>query len=233
MKKMNLILIVLVVVMGLTSCNLPKEAPATEVMSTTISQVDEMVETPTVVATENVYSNEVFGLSFDYPADWFGPDEYIDDNTVRIGIGSDVVTSYGGVPLEVPPFQKNAYQVVVQYTLENKNTYINDTLNTLANLQDGEMAETGRSRLIRVRALTVGDYSGYEYIATLSESAQTEYFYVREVVLQNADGDLITILGGPSNVAVEEGANWREVYAGIDQKYLSDFYQIIDSLELN
>ena len=233
MKKMNLILIVLVVVMGLTSCNLPKEAPATEVMSTTISQVDEMVETPTVVATESVYSNEAFGLSFDYPVDWFGPDEYIDDNTVRIGIGSDVVTSYGGVPLEVPPFQKNAYQVVVQYTLENKNTYINDTLNTLANLQDGEMAETGRSRLIRVRALTVGDYSGYEYIATLSESAQTEYFYVREVVLQNADGDLITILGGPSNVSVEEGANWREVYAGIDQKYLSDFYQIIESLELN
>ena len=233
MKKMNLILIVLVVVMGLTSCNLPKEAPATEVMPTAISQVEEMVETPTVVATENVYSNEAFGLSFDYPADWFGPDEYIDDNTVRIGIGSDVVTSYGGVPLEVPPFQKNAYQVVVQYTLENKNTYINDTLNTLANLQDGEMAETGRSRLIRVRALTVGDYSGYEYIATLSESAQTEYFYVREVVLQNAEGDLITILGGPSNVAVEEGANWREVYAGIDQNYLSDFYQIIESLELN
>ena len=230
---MNLILIVLVVMMGLTSCNLPKEAPATEVMSTATSQVDEMVETPTVVATENVYSNEAFGLSFDYPADWFGPDEYIDDNTVRIGIGSDVVTSYGGVPLEVPPFQKNAYQVVVQYTLENKNTYINDTLNTLANLQDGEMAETGRSRLIRVRALTVGDYSGYEYIATLSESAQTEYFYVREVVLQNAEGDLITILGGPSNVAVEEGANWREVYAGIDQNYLSDFYQIIESLELN
>ncbi len=230
---MNLILIVLVVVMGLTSCNLPKEAPATEVMSTATSQVDEMVETPTVVATENVYSNEAFGLSFDYPVDWFGPDEYIDDNIIRIGIGSDVVTSYGGVPLEVPPFQKNAYQVVVQYTLENENTYINDTLNTLANLQDGEMAETGRSRLIRVRALTVGDYSGYEYIATLSESAQTEYFYVREVVLQNADGDLITILGGPSNVAVEEGANWREVYAGIDQKYLSDFYQIIESLELN
>ena len=230
---MNLILIVLLVMMGLTSCNLPKEAPATEVMSTTISQVDEMVETPTVVATESVYSNEAFGLSFDYPVDWFGPDEYIDDNTVRIGIGSDVVTSYGGVPLEVPPFQKNAYQVVVQYTLENKNTYINDTLNTLANLQDGEMAETGRSRLIRVRALTVGDYSGYEYIATLSESAQTEYFYVREVVLQNAEGDLITILGGPSNVAVEEGANWREVYAGIDQKYLSDFYQIIESLDLN
>ena len=64
---MNLILIVLVVVMGLTSCNLPKEAPATEVMSTAISQVDEMVETPTVVVTENVYSNEAFGLSFDYP----------------------------------------------------------------------------------------------------------------------------------------------------------------------
>lgn len=233
MKKMSLILIVLVVVMGLTSCNLPKEAPATEVMSTTTSHVDEMVETPTVVATENVYSNEAFGLSFDYPVDWFGPDEYIVDNTIRIGIGSDVVTSYGGVPLEVPPFQKNAYQVVVQYTLENENTYMNDTLNTLANLQDGEMAETGRSRLIRVRALTVGDYSGYEYIATLSESAQTEYFYVREVILQNTEGNLITILGGPSNVAVEEGANWREVYAGIDQKYLSDFYQIIESLELN
>jgi hypothetical protein len=232
-KKMSLILIVLVVVMGLTSCNLPKEAPATEVMSTTTSHVDEMVETPTVVATENVYSNEAFGLSFDYPVDWFGPDEYIVDNTIRIGIGSDVVTSYGGVPLEVPPFQKNAYQVVVQYTLENENTYMNDTLNTLANLQDGEMAETGRSRLIRVRALTVGDYSGYEYIATLSESAQTEYFYVREVILQNTEGNLITILGGPSNVAVEEGANWREVYAGIDQKYLSDFYQIIESLELN
>ena len=230
---MNLILIVLVVVMGLTSCNFPKEAPATEVISTTTSQVDEMVETPTVVATENVYFNEAFGLSFDYPADWFGPDEYIVDNTIRIGIGSDVVTPYGGVPLEVPPFQKNAYQVVVQYTLENENTYMNDTLNTLANLQDGEMAETGRSRLIRVRALTVGDYSGYEYIATLSESAQTEYFYVREVILQNTEGNLITILGGPSNVAVEEGANWREVYAGIDQKYLSDFYQIIESLELN
>jgi hypothetical protein len=230
---MNLSIVILVLVMGISACNLPTEALATDALSTATTEVVEVVETAMVAPTENVYFNEAFGLSFDYPVDWVGPDEYVVDNTVRIGIGSDVVTPYGGVPLEVPPFQKNAYQVVVQYTLENQNTYMNDTLAILENLQDGEMSETGRSRLIRVRALTVGDYSGYEYIATLSESAQTEYFYVREVVLQNAEGDLITIMGGPSNVAVEEGANWREVYAGIDQKYLSDFYQIIESLELN
>lgn len=230
---MNLSIVVLILIIGMSACNFPTEAPATEVLSNATTEVVEIVETATVAPTENVYSNEDFGLSFDYPVDWFGPDEYVVDNTVRIGIGSDVVTPYGGVPLEVPPFQKNAFQVVVQYTLENQNPYMNDTLAVLANLQDGEMSETGRSRLIRVRALTLGDYSGYEYIATLSESAQTEYFYVREVVLQNADGDLITIIGGPSNVAVEEGANWREVYAGIDQKYLSDFYQIIDTLDLN
>src|SRR5512133_1414392 len=41
------------------------------------------------------YANSTFGLSFHYPAGWFGPDVYAVEQTLRLAIGSDVVYPYG------------------------------------------------------------------------------------------------------------------------------------------
>lgn len=214
MKKW--ILILLVGLFALSSCNLPNQLAPTDAPTSDVQS----------------YTNEAFGLSFRYPETWFGPDEYAVDNTLRVAVGSDVVTPYGGVPLETKPTEENSYQVILQYVAQNQNPYLADTLASLEGLQDGEMEETGRSRLIRVRSLNVEAYSGYEYIATLSESAQTEYFYARQVVLQDADGNLLTMMGVPNFVNVPEDADWRDVYESIDRENLATFNLILDSLDL-
>jgi hypothetical protein len=86
-----------------------------------------------------------------------------------------------------------------------------------------------RSLTIRVRQLELGPFKGFEYIATLSETAQTEPFYTREVLLVDEQtNDLLTITGSPNNVAV--GADWREAYRLVDEANLSLFNQIVESI---
>jgi hypothetical protein len=62
------------------------------------------------------YANEAFGLRFAYPANWFGPDEYISEPILRVQVGSDVVYPYGTDRTEQNYTVPNAYYLTIQYS---------------------------------------------------------------------------------------------------------------------
>ena len=184
-------------------------------------------------AQDKQYVNTDFGLSFSYPFDWFGPDEYVSGDTLRVAIGSDVVYSYGTDRTDQVITQPNSYYIVVQYTKNSQNAFWLDAYQKLTAMQDGESLSDARSRIIRVREVNLGDLHGFEYIATLSDTAQTEPVYSREVILVDDRSNLLTISGSPNNVEIFAGANWRDLYRAEDEQYQDIFHAILESLELN
>jgi hypothetical protein len=177
------------------------------------------------------YTNDAFGLSFQYPASWFGPDEYVSGQTLRLAVGSDVVHPYGGQP-EEPSDVKNSYLVVVQYAKASQDGSWKDTYTALSGLKDGESLSGTRSLVIRVRQLSLGRFKGFEFISTLSETAQTDHVYSREVILVDEQSNLLTILGSPNNVEVGSGANWRDVYRLLDEANLDAFQGLVASIKI-
>lgn len=213
-------------------------ATATPVTLPTETAASVATQIPTAVlptevaqsATWRPYTNTAFGFGFQYAANWFGPSEYISDNTLRVEVGSDKVYPYGEPP-EQPSDVKNSYNVVIQYTKNNQNPYWNDTYQSLQNLKDGETLSDTRGLFIKVRQLDIGRFKGYEYISTLSETAQTSPVYARAVMLfDEQTNDLLTITGSPNNVEVSNGTNWRDVYQTIDEANLIFFHKIVESL---
>lgn len=212
---------------------LPVTEPASVVVEPTLAVA---ASTPTILptaeaqlVTSNTYSNSDFGLVLQYPADWFGPDEYVSEQTLRVEVGSDTVYPYGQPPDE-PSSVKNSYQVVVQYSQNDQNQYWKDTLQSLSNLQDGETQSDNRGMIIKVRTLDFGRFKGVEYISTLSETAQTQPVFIREVVLIDEQSNLLTILGTPNNVEIGDGSQWREIYQMIDEENQTIFHEIVASI---
>jgi len=188
---------------------------------------------PTPTPAVARYTNTAFGLSFEYPSSWYGPDEYIADPILRIEVGSDVVYPYGTGREEQIYTLPNAYYVVIQYTQNDQNLVWADTLQALAGLQDGESFSDMRSLTIRVRQLELGRFTGFEYIATLSETAQTEAVYARQVILIDPQtNDLLTIMGAPNNVDLSGGQDWRQAYQAVDEANLPIFQQILASITI-
>jgi hypothetical protein len=176
------------------------------------------------------YANSTFGLGFRYPSSWFGPDEYVSDQNLRVEIGSDVVYPYGTDRMEQIYEVKNSYYVLIQYSKNDQNQYWKDTYQSLLNLQDGESLSDARSLVIRVRQLKLGRFEGIEYISTLSETAQTEPVYIRQVILFDEQSNVLTIMGTPNNVEIGNGAEWRDAYKMIDEANLNLFHQIVESI---
>ena len=196
-----------------------------------------VTELPTVVdqsVIQKSYTNSAFGLGFQFPSSWFGPEEYISDQDLHVEVGSDRVYSYGTDPAERIYELKNSYNVVIQYSKNNQNQYWKDTYQSLLNMKDGESLSDGRSMVIRIGQLNLGDFDGIEYVSTLSETAQTEPVYVRQVILFNdQSNDLLTIMGQPNNVEINGDASWREVYRMIDEENLAVFHEIVESVTVN
>jgi hypothetical protein len=237
--KITITLFLLMMMLALNACApLATATPVT--LPTTETTVSVETQIPTVVlpteadqsATWKQYTNNTFGFGFQYASNWFGPSEYISDGTLRIEVGSDKVYPYGEAP-EQPSDVKNSYNVVIQYTKNNQNSYWKDTYQSLQNLKDGESLSDARSLVIRVRQLDIGRFKGFEYISTLSETAQADHVYAREVMLfDEQTNDLLTIMGQPNNVEVSNGANWRDAYQMIDEANLSSFHTIVESLTI-
>ena len=228
-KSMSLILCAFI--LALSACA-PQAtvAPTQPPMDEPTAIAETPVPEPSSAPATKSYTNSDFGFAFQYPADWFGPDEYISEQTLRLAIGSDVVYPYGEPP-EEPSKVKNSYSVVIQYTKNNQNNFFNDTYQSLMKMQDGESLSGTRSLITRVRQIQMGRFEGFEYTATLSETAQTERFYTREVLLvDKQSNDLLTIMGQPDNVEVGEGTNWREVYQALDEANTAVFRQIVESI---
>jgi hypothetical protein len=180
---------------------------------------------------QKVYLNSAFGLTFQYPSSWFGPDEYFSGQTLRLAIGTDKITPYGEPPDQAAQVN-NSYQVVIQFTKNDQNQSWMNTYQSLASLKDGESLSGARSLIIRVRQLDLGKFKGFEYISTLSERAQTDHVYAREVILVDDASNSLSISGQPTNVEVSEAAKWRDEYRTIDEANLDLFHEILDSISI-
>ncbi len=188
------------------------------------------------------YTNESFGLSFRYPSAWYGPDVYEFEDGVRLAVGSDVVYPYGTGLDEREPGAPNAYGVVIQYTLNRtgwtleqyraEQPWFNDAL-AMLDLQDGESLTTARSLTTRERSLTVGRFRGVEFITTLSETAQTERFYMRTAFLMDEDLAVLQIAGSPENVVVADPANWRAAFEAVDAANRAVFDGLVESIQVD
>ena len=213
-----------------TSTPLPRSEPATPVATQVPSPVSPTEANTS--ANQKPYANNTFGLSFQYPSNWFGPGEYVTGATLRVEVGSDKVYPYGEQPAQASDL-KNSYNVVIQYTKNNQNPYWKDTYQPLLNLKDGESLADARSLLIRVRQLNIGRFTGFEYITTLPETAQSDHIYIRSVMLLDEQtNDLLTIMGQPINVEVGDGTQWRTDYQTIDEANLVFFHGIVESITI-
>jgi hypothetical protein len=191
---------------------------------------------PTVEATTadvQTYQNPEFGFGFSFPAGWFGPEEYVSENTLRVEIGSDRVYPYGTGLDERVYTTNNTYSIVVQYTLNNQNDYWSETFQTLQGMTDGEALSDSRGKIIRVAALSLNGFEGMEFISTLSDTAQTEAVYSRQVYLVDDQSNLISIMGSPINVVVNTGEDWRSVYTQIDETNAEIFHAVVESLTIS
>ena len=207
-------------------------ACAPQLTATPLPVATEAPQTPvTEMPAGKSYANSGFGFGFQFPSSWFGPEEYISEQTLRVEVGSDKVYPYGTDPMERVYDLKNSYNVVIQVSKNDQNQIWKDTYQMLVNLKDGESVSDARSLTIRVRQFSLGGFEGIEYISTLSETAQTEPVYARQVILINAQSnDVITVMGQPINV---EGANWREVYKAIDEANLTIFRELVESITVS
>jgi hypothetical protein len=237
--KQTLPALILMIVLATTACTplvpanstpLPASEPAASAATQTPLPVSPTETLPP--ASLKQYMNSTFGLSFQYPSNWFGPDEYVSDQTLRVAVGSDVVIPYGGEQPEKPSELKNSYLVVIQYNKNGQDQSWKDTYASLTNLKDGESLSGARSQIIRVRQLDLGRFKGFEFISTLSETAQTDHVYAREVILVDGQSNLLTIFGTPNNVEISTGANWQDVYRSIDEANLPFFHEIVESLKI-
>jgi hypothetical protein len=239
MKK-TLIMFLLLMVLTLNAC-----APLATASSTSLPDIEPTPSVATQIPAsapptdvkppenQKRYKNDKFGLSFQYPSAWFGPGEYVSDETLRVEIGSDVVYPYGERP-EQPSGVKNSYNVVIQYTKNNQNPYWKEAYQPLLKMKDGESLSDARSLLIRVRQLNIGRFKGFEYITTLPQTGQTDRFYIRSVMLfDDQSNDLVTIMGQPYNVEISNAAEWRDLYRTIDEANLPFFHEIVESLTID
>jgi hypothetical protein len=192
-----------------------------------------IVKAPTSMVTADSmksFTNRDFGLAFKFPSGWFGPDEYISDQTIRVEIGSDTVYPYGADRSDQTRQLKDSYTVILQYSKNDQNQVWKDSYQSLINLKDGESLSNGRGIIIRIRQINLDRFHGFETISTLSDTAQTEPLYARQVILIDDHSNVLSIFGTPNNVEVKKGANWRDIYRQIDEQNLKIFHEIVDSV---
>lgn len=203
--------------------------------------------TPAPTDTENPfgdwteYTNEGFGFRFLYPNSWYGPEAYEIEGSLRLEIGSDVVYPYGTSRTEQINTVPDSYFIVIQYFENIENRTWDDFIASgwittylgLLDLEDGGSITTARSLTIRVKEVSLGKYNGLEYISTLSETAQTERAYAREVMAFDEDLNWLRISGFPNLVEITDESNWKEDYRRVDQANLDIFHKLVESILIN
>jgi len=176
-----------------------------------------------------------------YSADWRGPEVYETESSLTFEVGTDVVYPYGTSREDRVYTKENSYYITLQYNkkpadaalaeYESDQPWMVQYLSLLS-LSDGDSVSSPRSVVTRVRSVGVGPFSGAEFISTLPESAQTERFYVREVILINDNYDAIRVAGSPNNVIVQDARNWQADYEAVDRDNLATFRRFVDSISV-
>jgi len=195
----------------------------------------------TLSGQEKIYKNDTFGISLRFPKDWFGPEVYEYEDSFIFSVGTDTVYPYGTDRMDRTYTKENSYYISFQYdkkpdnrTIEqykSEQPWLEEGLSILS-LKDGESKSNARNLVTRVKSAKIGNYTGVEFISTLSETAQTEMFWEREVFLIDDNYNTIKISGGPSNVTIQDTEIWKTYYQAVDKENLNSFYDFVNSVSL-
>jgi hypothetical protein len=247
MKKVTFLVFVAITLLALASAcatPTPVEGESPIIEPTTEAMTEEPVPTPE--RTENPfgdwleYQNEDYGFRFLYPTDWFGPEVHDSDGFLRIEVGSDQVYPYGTSREEQISSIPDSYNVLIQY-VENRegknwNDFVNsgwiDTYLALLEKEDGHFILTSRLVATRIGEVSLGDFSGLMFLATVPDNAQTERAYVREVVLFDSELNWLRISATPNNVQIADPEKWKNDYARVDTANLEVFLTLLESIEI-
>lgn len=193
---------------------------------------------PTPIKWES-HKNKTFAICLKYPSGWFGPEVYEYNDGFVFEVGNDRVYKYGA-PLENRAYTKvDDYYITVTFARKPSDISIDQYKQNqpwleqylpLLTMKDGESRTNQAAKLTRIRTVNIGDYSGVEYISMPAETAQTEFYYRREVFLLNSRYSTFRITGSPANVRVANEANRRDNYQRVEQAYLSIFRKFVDSV---
>lgn len=233
MNRISVPIMFLIVCM-ISACSFSVTVPSLPA-KTEVPQIPTASSTATTAPSPELrpYYNDMMGLSFQYPSNWFGPDEYISDQTLRVEVGSDKVYPYGTGLEERIYEQRNSYYVVIQFSRNDQTQYWKDIYQSLLTLKDGEEWSTdGHGVMIRVGELTIREFSGIEFISTLPIEAQTEPVYSRHILLFDGQSNLLSIMGTPNNVDFSIAENWRDAYRMVDEANIEVFHQIARSVSI-
>ena len=202
--------------------------------------------TPSPEVTENTfgdwmeYSNETTGFRYLYPSFWYGPDAYETEGSLRLVVGSDVVYPYGTSREDQITTVPDSYSITIQYFENIEGRTWDDFINSgwidaylgLVELENGGSITTLRSLTIREKEITLGDFQGLEYISTLSEIAQTERVYLREIMAFDDDLNWLRITGSPNLVVIMDPNNWKDDFSRVDLANLDIFTTLAESIEI-
>jgi hypothetical protein len=234
--KKDVITIGLLTIIILTSCN-TYYSNNKNILNTNSLQI-----TP-ILDNWKVFTNEEFGIKVYYPKDWNGPAISVEEDVIRLEIGTDNVYPYG-TGLEYREItKKNSYNIDIIYyknisRIKNAegfkwfyHIFDYDVYKKLIDLPNGETILFMKSILSKVRNYSICDYKGLEYIATSPYYMQTEYSYARQLTLINDEYSFLEIIGQPQKVDIVLDQNWRDSYRGVDEAYLDIYWKIINRIE--
>lgn len=181
-------------------------------------------------------------ISFNYPSDWQGPQVYETSSGFRFEIGTDTVYPYGTDITDRTYTKNDSYYITLQTNNRPADTPSEEYQDNspwldyylpILDMKDGQTKTTARSKIIKLSDIAIGKFTGAEYISTLSDTAQTEPVYTREIFLINDNFDTIRISGNPNNVDIPAGTKWQDKYQQIDQTYEPILKSLMMSLETN
>ena len=240
-----LILSGLITGLVLSACS--AAAPESTVEHIPTSTVQKMPD-PTLSPeeTENPYGdwmeyiNEPVSFRYLYPSAWFGPEVYESEGSLRLEVGSDVVYPYGSSREDQITTVPDSYYITIQYFENIQGRTWDDFISSgwidsyleLLRMEDGEFITTARSLVIRVSEVSLGDFQGLEYIATLSDTAQTERGYLREIMAFDENLNWLRITGSPNLVEITDPENWKDDYRRVDLANLDIFTTLAESIEI-
>ena len=154
------------------------------------------------------------------------------EGSLRLVVGSDVVYPYGTSRKEQITTVPDSYYITIQYFENIESRTWDDFINSgwidaylgLLELENGGSITTPRSLTIRVKEITLGDFQGLEYISTLSDTAQTERVYLREIMAFDDDLNWLRITGSPNLVVIMDPDNWKDDFSRVDLANLDSIY---------
>ena len=214
----------------------PSATPQIEPTETIPSPTQENGESSPGVWTD--YYNETLQFSFSYPSVWYGPDVHETEGSLRLVVGSDVVYPYGTDRTEQVTTVPDSYYITIQYFENAQGRTWDDfiasgwitTYLELFDLADGESVTTPRSLAIRVREISLGNFQGLEYIATLSDTAQTERAYSREIMVFDEELNWLRVTGFSNLVEITDPENWKDDFRRVDLVNLEIFTRLAESI---